>query len=249
MSWSSRYRVPVVAGVLALVALSLVVLGSRSAAPRFAAATATTAAPTPTAVPTADGSAAPRPGSTAAPHTDAFVDFTFFYFCLVLVLVLLFVVLIFPRFGGRPSWRRHRARPEPVAADPGDPDGSANQALVHAVEEGLRAVSRGDAADAIIGCWVRLERVAADAGTARRPAETAGDLTARVLAAHQVTPDTLRRLADLYREARFSRHTLGGAQREAARAALEQVRAELRGRTTPAPASVTPAGPAGTERP
>lgn len=80
----------------------------------------------------------------------------------------------------------------------------------------------------MVACWVRLEQAAARAGTARHPAQTAAELTARVLAAHRVAPDTLRRLADPYREARSSRHVLDERARDEARAALEQIRQELR---------------------
>jgi hypothetical protein len=49
-----------------------------------------------------------------------------------------------------------------------------------------------------------------------------------VLTEHSVSPDTLRELAALYREARFSAHPLGEQHRTAARRLFEQVRDELR---------------------
>jgi hypothetical protein len=96
------------------------------------------------------------------------------------------------------------------------------------VELALARLADGPVTDAIVACWVGLEQAAAQAGTQRRPAETSAELTERVLADHQVTPDTLRRLAELYREARFSGHPLGATVREDARILFEQVRTELR---------------------
>jgi hypothetical protein len=103
------------------------------------------------------------------------------------------------------------------------------RALTEAVDATLVAIERGETRDAIIACWLRLEDIAAEAGVQRRPAETAADLTERVLATHQVGADTLSRLAELYREARFSAHHLDESARTEARSALEQVRAELAG--------------------
>ena len=218
---------------LMLAALALVVLGARSDTTRFQVTTVATPAQTPTVTPTPTpaGSADPVPTADRNPDTTATEGFALLYFVLVVLLVLAFVVLVFPQIGGRPSRRRRRATP---AVAPSEPAEASARALDEAVEQGLREVEQGPTADAIVACWLRLERAAADAGTTRRAAETAGELTARVLAAHRVTPATLRRLADLYREARFSGHTLGEPEREQARRALEQVRRELRGHTEPA---------------
>lgn len=100
-------------------------------------------------------------------------------------------------------------------------------ALAEVVDEVLVTIERGSTRDAIIACWLRLEDVAAAAGVGRRPAETAEELTARVLAAYRVDPATLARLADLYREARFSDHALGESERAEARSSLARIRSEL----------------------
>jgi hypothetical protein len=101
------------------------------------------------------------------------------------------------------------------------------KALTEAVDETLLTIERGETRDAIVACWLRLEDVAAEAGVEKTPAETAADLTERVLGTHQVSRHTLSRLADLYREARFSVHPLGDDARREARDALEQIRREL----------------------
>jgi Domain of unknown function (DUF4129) len=79
----------------------------------------------------------------------------------------------------------------------------------------------------VVACWVRLERAAADAGTHRAAPETASELVGRLIDRHPVSSGPLLRLADLYREARYSRHELPESARDEARAALEQLRAEL----------------------
>jgi hypothetical protein len=123
----------------------------------------------------------------------------------------------------------HRStRNEPNIADVELAPEDVARALTEAVDETLIAIERGETREAIIACWLRLEDIAGEAGVSRRPAETASDLTERVLATYQVSAATLSRLADLYREARFSAHRLDDTARDEARSALEQVRDELR---------------------
>jgi hypothetical protein len=142
-----------------------------------------------------------------------------------LLISLAGIPLVFPQRTHR--WRlRRRQRawtpaPEPVRR-------GAPVLLAEAVEHALATLDTGEVGDAIVGCWVALERAAAAAGTPRLAAETSAELTERVLAEHQVSADTLRQLAALYREARFSGHRLGEPERATARALFEQVRADLR---------------------
>ena len=89
------------------------------------------------------------------------------------------------------------------------------------------AADDSDPRSAVIGCWLRLERVAEQAGTARRTADTPGDLVARMLAEHRVSRRALDQLVTAYRRARYAPHDIGEAAREQARRALEQVHAEL----------------------
>lgn len=100
------------------------------------------------------------------------------------------------------------------------------------VREALRAGladldAGGDARRAIIACWLRLERVAAAAGTARLVADTPGDLVIRLLSQHRVSRAALERLADLYRRARYAPAVVGDDLASAARVALAQVDREL----------------------
>ena len=125
--------------------------------------------------------------------------------------------------------RRPRARAVAVLDDSlGDARATSSAArLGEAVEAGLVDLEEGDPRRAVIAAWRRLEIAAADAGTARSPAETPAELTTRVLSAHAVSPVTLTRLADLYREARYSRHQVDERHRVEARRALERLRTEL----------------------
>jgi hypothetical protein len=103
----------------------------------------------------------------------------------------------------------------------------AAEKLTEAVDSGLVRIGTGDAADAIIACWVALEAAAAAAGVPRREAETPSEFTVRVLALGNVSAVELGVLADLYREARFSAHRITEAARDRARSALERLRDEL----------------------
>jgi hypothetical protein len=90
-------------------------------------------------------------------------------------------------------------------------------------------LAHGPVADAIIRCWLRVEDALRDAGSGRRPSETSTEFVERILSSHGVHPSSLRALAELYREARFSTHALGEDARASARAEWEAVRADLTG--------------------
>ena len=116
---------------------------------------------------------------------------------------------------------------------------------------GLYELADGGPGEGVIACWVQLERSAADAGTHRARPDTPSELAGRLIDRHDVSSAPLLRLAELYREARYSRHVLPESARTEARAALEQVAAELAARPAGAPrAAAHPAGahPAGARR-
>jgi hypothetical protein len=99
--------------------------------------------------------------------------------------------------------------------------------LADAVESGLAAVDSGTATDGVIACWVALERAAASANVARQPAETPAEFIVRVLGVGGISEPELLRLAQLYREARYSTHGSSEEARTQARAALVRLRDEL----------------------
>lgn len=113
------------------------------------------------------------------------------------------------------------ARPAPTA------DAVAPARLAAAVEGALRELEYGGPGEGVIACWVLLERAAADAGTHRAQPDTPSELAGRLIDRHDVSPAPLLRLAELYREARYSRHVLPESARTEARAALQRVAAEL----------------------
>lgn len=90
------------------------------------------------------------------------------------------------------------------------------------------ALEHGEARNAIVACWARLERLVATAGFERDPADTAAEFTARILSRYPVNPNTIDGLSALYREARFSTHVMGEPERDAAIAALDALHEALR---------------------
>ncbi|MDQ6874245.1 MAG: DUF4129 domain-containing protein [Actinomycetota bacterium] len=148
-------------------------------------------------------------------------------------LVALGVALLIGLFGAGTLIRvrrRPRDRPADVADEFGGdvPGSTSGRRLGQAVEAGLADLDEeGDPRRAVIAAWLRLEQAAAAAGTRREPAETPAELAQRVLRAHDVTPVTLARLADLYRAARYSRHDVDGQMRIEARRALQRLQREI----------------------
>ncbi|GAB1645124.1 DUF4129 domain-containing protein [Krasilnikovia sp. MM14-A1259] len=104
------------------------------------------------------------------------------------------------------------------------------QDLVAVLDAGLDELSDADRDPrrAVIACWVRLEQAAAAAGTPRHPGDTPTDLIARLLAEQHLDAQVLAALAAVYREARYATtHTVDERMRVQARAALQQLRADL----------------------
>ncbi len=95
------------------------------------------------------------------------------------------------------------------------------------VESARAALSGGTARNAIVACWMQLERDAATAGLPRLPSETPTEYAERVIGSSSVDPAPIGELAALYREARFSQHELVDEHRVRAAAALERVAAAL----------------------
>lgn len=100
-------------------------------------------------------------------------------------------------------------------------------AMVRDADEQARALEEGEPRNAIVECWHRFELQAERAGMARREWETSSELALRMLDAADVDRDAVTRLLELYREARFSGHRVGEAQRRAAVDALGRIRASV----------------------
>ncbi|PZU45380.1 MAG: hypothetical protein DI571_06435 [Arsenicicoccus sp.] len=93
-----------------------------------------------------------------------------------------------------------------------------------------RALAESDPRNAVVACWVTLEEAARRSGLHDNPAETASELTRRVLGRWQVDETSIRELSEAYREARFSRHPVTEQQRDHAVAALDRIHQDLRRR-------------------
>lgn len=92
------------------------------------------------------------------------------------------------------------------------------------------ALSEGEPRNVVVRCWVNLEDAATSSGMTRDDSETAAEFTRRLLSRWDVDEDTTAELADLYREARFSRHPVSRATGDRAVELLRSIHAQLRAR-------------------
>jgi hypothetical protein len=93
------------------------------------------------------------------------------------------------------------------------------------VQRGL--LDEGPPRDAIVACWERFEVQALAAGLGRKHWETSAEFTLRFLDLVATDEHAVARLAELYREARFSDHVMGEDARDEARRALAGIHAGL----------------------
>jgi hypothetical protein len=99
-----------------------------------------------------------------------------------------------------------------------------------AAEQRIQLAMSGAPRNAIVECWHRFEEQAVRAGMARRPWQTTAEFVLGVLDLVGADRGAVSRLADLYREARFSDHPMTDAHRSAALAALDEIHRSLRTR-------------------
>jgi len=119
--------------------------------------------------------------------------------------------------------RRRRAPHEHAAA----PD-ELPQALEAAFDASLDDLRRErDARRAVIAAYARAERVLAEHGLPRRPAEAPLEYLARVLLGLRVRASAVLELTDLFERAKFSPHRIDSTMKEEAIAALAAVRDDL----------------------
>ena len=94
-----------------------------------------------------------------------------------------------------------------------------------AVEESLADLrAEGDPRRAIVRCYARFERAAADSGHARRPWLTPSEFMHEVLARRSLPRAAVPTLTGLFELARFSHHPLGPSERDRAVDALHEIR-------------------------
>ncbi|GAA1994765.1 hypothetical protein GCM10009838_68990 [Catenulispora subtropica] len=110
--------------------------------------------------------------------------------------------------------------------------------LADAVAAGSQALAyRGDAREAVIACYAAMEDALGADGNGRHAADTPEDFLRRVTGAQLIPAGPARRLTDLFREARFSGHSIGEPERDGAREALDAISEHLRARAAAAQAA------------
>lgn len=217
--------------VVLVAALGLIALTARSGRTETVRPLVT-AAPTRTPEP---GTASPRvlptdpsPAANTPPDPPLEVGvLVFLVLVAVLVGLALFGWIVVQRIRMRTGIMARQRVPAGPPAPPTEEEPAGPAVLAAAIEAGLRELEEGPPGDGVIACWVQLERAAAEAGAGRAAPETPSELAGRLIDTRGVESGPLVRLAELYREARFSTHPVGEAARTEARSLLEQVRADL----------------------
>lgn len=100
--------------------------------------------------------------------------------------------------------------------------------LLAGIDAGLEDLSSiKDPRAAVIACYVRMLKVAGDAGVERRTSDTPFEALHRLLDKHGVTEPSARQLTLLFERARFSNHHIDETMRSEALDALLEIRSEL----------------------
>lgn len=102
-----------------------------------------------------------------------------------------------------------------------------------------RGALEGEARAAIIACYAAMEASLSAAGVTLLNSDSPADLLARAAAGGLIQGAAPGRLAELFREARFSTHELGESKLVEARAALDEILAQVTARLQEAAARVT----------
>jgi hypothetical protein len=146
------------------------------------------------------------------------------------VLYGLLIVALLAALGVSIWLARRLSRSVALPGVPGDAEEDESEGLREAVASGQAAMADlDDARAAIIACYEAMERSLAERGAAREVAGTPDELLSRAIDRKIIRGAAGRRLTGLFYEARFSSHDLGGDQREAAVAALDELATELSG--------------------
>ncbi|WP_298888855.1 DUF4129 domain-containing protein [uncultured Serinicoccus sp.] len=214
----------VLAVLAALAGLSLLLWSSSSGRPLLGPPTGTWEPEIglPPLPPVAEQTAATAvPTESRPPPQDGWqVDWLLVGALLLVVVVVLLIV--------RALLARDRDGDEPLGME----EDEQLAALLEASGDDVRyrALAEGDPRNAVVACWVALEEAVRRSGLPDNPAETASELTRRVLSRWEVDETSIRTLSEAYREARFSRHPVSEQQREQAVAALDRIHEGLRRR-------------------
>ena len=131
----------------------------------------------------------------------------------------------------RQAWQaRSRRRSPPLEEVEFEVLGSASRvgdAMEQDATEQRALLEEGEPRNAIVSCWHRFEGQATLGGVVRRPWQTTGEYVLGVLDLVGADRGAVSRLADLYREARFSDHPMTEGHRQAALDALDTIHRSL----------------------
>ena len=110
-----------------------------------------------------------------------------------------------------------------------DPAAAVRSAIgADAAEQRALLAEQGEPRNAIVACWHRFELQAIAAGVERHPWQTTAEFVLGALDLAGADSGAVLRLADLYREARFSDHPVTDEHRRAALDALDAVHGSMR---------------------
>jgi hypothetical protein len=123
--------------------------------------------------------------------------------------------------------RRRRPQLEEVAFEVLGSAGRVSEVIEEDAVEQRALLEDGEPRNAIVACWQRFEQQAARGGVVRRPWQTTGEYVLGALDLVGADPGAVTRLADLYREARFSDHPMTDRHRRAALEALDGIHRSL----------------------
>jgi hypothetical protein len=151
--------------------------------------------------------------------------------CVVLFLAVRLLDRLWQAWRRRTRRRRGRVEQEEVTFEV---LGSAQQVTevmaADADEQRTLLEVEGEPRNAIVVCWHRFEQQARRAGVERRAWQTTSEFVLGLLDLVGADRGAVARLADLYREARFSDHPMTDAHRTEALEALRTIHAGLRPR-------------------
>ena len=158
---------------------------------------------------------------------------------ITVVVVLFLVSRVLGRL--RRAWlartrRRRRGPPESVAFEVLGPAAQVTETMAEDADEQRELLAfEGAPRNAIVACWDRFEQQAVRGGVERRPWQTTSEFVLAALDLVGADHGAVGRLADLYREARFSDHPMTEDHRQEALAALDTIHGSLRPRLARAP--------------
>ena len=227
-----RASVTAVVGVLGAVALLLLLVTWAATIGPQEVVTDPGNPPTNVSIPPTTATAAPEQGGQPASQGKGDRDVLFTVVTIVATLlatiVMLAVLLTVLRWLMTRTWRR-RDEPEPaeVEFDPLEAPSLLAEALASGAQTQRAALQSGNPRNAIVECWHRFEELAGSTGVRRLAWETSSEFTIRLLDRVSADDRAVSELADLYRDARYSRHEVSEESRDRATAALDRIHRSL----------------------